>query len=61
MTFTLSRGGGGRWGGGVGKNEMLANVLDVQSLFFFIKESWIWAMTRHHADNILLTRNLPFD
>ena len=42
----------------------LASVLDVQSLFFFIKESWISAMTRHHADpksNILLTRNLPFD
>ena len=28
---------------------------------FFIKENWIWAMTRHHANNILLTRNLPFD
>ena len=30
---------------------------------FFIKESWICAMTRHHAEpnNILLTRNLPFD
>ena len=28
---------------------------------FFIKENWIWAMTRHHADNILLTRNLHFD
>ena len=42
----------------------LANVLDVQSLLFFIKENWIYAMTRHHAEpniNILLTRNLPFD
>ena len=30
---------------------------------FFIKESWICAMTRRHAEpnNILLTRNLPFD
>ena len=28
---------------------------------FFIKENWIWVMTRHHADNILLTRNLHFD
>ena len=30
------------------------------SNLFFIKESWIWAMIRHHANNILLTRNLPF-
>ena len=31
--------------------------------FFFIKENWICAMTRHHAEpniNILLTRNVPF-
>ena len=31
---------------------------------FFIKENWICAMTRHHAEqniNMLLTRNLPFD
>ena len=27
----------------------------------FIKENWICAMTRHHANNILLARNLPFD
>ena len=27
---------------------------------FFIKENWIWVLTRHHANNILLTRNLPF-
>ena len=38
----------------------LANVLDVKSLFFFLKENWIYALTRHHANNILLTRNLPF-
>ena len=37
-----------------------AGVLDVQSLVF-IKGNWIWAMTRHHANNMLLTRNLPFD
>ena len=31
---------------------------------FFIKENWICAMIRHHAEsniNILLTRNLPID
>ena len=41
----------------------LTSVLDVQSLFFFIKENWICATTRHHAEpnNILLTRNLPFE
>ena len=27
---------------------------------FFIKENWILAMTRHHANNIL-TRDLHFD
>ena len=42
-------------GGGV-----LTSVLDVQSLFF-IKEIWICAMSKHHANNILLTGNLPFD
>ena len=34
------------------------------SLYFFIKENWIWTKTRHHAEsnsNILLTRNLPID
>ena len=42
----------------------VASIMDVQSLFFFIKENWICAMTRHHAEsniNILLTRNLPTD
>ena len=29
--------------------------------FFFIKENWICTITRHHANNILLARNLPFD
>ena len=38
----------------------VASVLNVQS-FFFIKENWICALTRHDAEaniNILLTRNL---
>ena len=45
----------------VGGREV-SKCLDVQSLFFLIKENWICAMTRHHAkpNNILLTRNLPF-
>ena len=43
----------GVWGGG------LASVLDVQSLFFLIKENWIWTKMTH-ANNILI-RNLPFD
>ena len=28
---------------------------------FSIKENWICTVTRYHANNILLTRNLPFD
>ena len=62
MTSTLcgiGQGKRGGWGGGG------ARVLDVQSLFFFIKENWICATTRQHAEsniNILLTRrNLPID
>ena len=42
----------------------LANVPDVQSLFFLVKKNWISVMTRGHAEpniNVLLTRNLPFD
>ena len=42
----------------------LASILDVQSLFFFIKENWICTMTRHHAESritTLLTRKLLFD
>ena len=31
------------------------------NLYFFIKENWICAMTRHHANNILLPRNVPFE
>ena len=33
----------------------------MSSLFFFVKENWILAMIRNHANNILLTRNLHFD
>ena len=36
----------------------------MSNLHSFIKESWICAMTRHHAEsniNILLTRNLLYD
>ena len=58
--------------GGYGKNEMfrgvggggLTSVQDVQSFFIIIKENWICAVTRHHAEpniNMLLARNLPFD
>ena len=39
----------------------LVSVLDIQFLFCFVKENWIYAMTRHHAEpniNILLTKNL---
>ena len=42
----------------------LASVVDVQSLFFFIKENWICAVTRYHVEpniNILSKRNLLFD
>ena len=41
-----------------GEGGGLASILDVY--FFIIKENWIWIMTRHHANNILLTRNLSF-
>ena len=39
--------------------EVSASVLDVQSLIFLIKEDWICAMARRHANNILLARYLP--
>ena len=51
-----------------GKREKLSDVggaalrvFWTSNLYFFIKENWIWAMTRDHAINILLTRNLPFE
>ena len=31
------------------------------SLYLFIKENWVCAMTRQHANNILLARYLLFD
>ena len=46
-------GDGGRGGGGEGEGE-LASVLGIQ--YIFIKEKWIYTITRHHANNILLTR-----
>ena len=36
----------------------LVSVVDVQSLLFLLK---ICTMTRHHASNVLLARNLAFD
>ena len=55
-------GGGVRWKWDVIRRSRwgLASVLDVQKIFF-VKENWICAMTRHHANNILLARNLSFD
>ena len=69
MTSTLR--GVGRWGlrqkwyvierkgAGDGVSECSRRPIFI----FFIKENWICAMTRHHAEpsiNILLARNLPF-
>ena len=46
---------------GKGRGEgKVTSVLDVQSLFL-IKENRICSMTRHHAKNILLARNFPFN
>ena len=47
------------WGWGGGKIKL--RCYQMSNLYFFIKENWIFDMTRHHANNILLTRNLPFD
>ena len=51
MTYTLKE-------GGRGKNEMLSDVggWEVSEcsgrpvFIFLIKENWIWAMNRHHAE-----------
>ena len=46
--------------GGWGASECSGRPI----FFNFIKENWICAMTRHHAEpniNILLKGNLPFD
>ena len=52
---------GKRGGGGVGWGRECSG----RPIFiFFIKENWICAITRCHAEsniNILLTRNLPID
>ena len=49
------------FGMGKGRGEgKVTSVLDVQSLFL-IKENRICSMTRHHAKNILLARNFPFN
>ena len=66
MTSTLT----GRWGvmqkwdvmGRTGRGG--GGVSECSGRPIFIKENWISAMTRHHAEpssNILLTRNLPFN
>ena len=64
MMSTLKGGGGGvrqkldvigRRGWGVG--ECSGRPIFI----FFNKEDWICTMIRHHTNNILLTRNLPFD
>ena len=63
MTPTLRGVGGGKakrrchWMKGVGVIECLCLRC------YFIKENWIYAMTRHAEPNIdiLLTSNLPFD
>ena len=66
MTSAL-REGGGEGGLGLRQKLVLSDVgewgvteCSGRPIFFFIKESWIWAMIRHHANNILLTRNLRF-
>ena len=64
MTSTLRRGEWGvrqRWDV-IGRRVWgcLARVLDVLS-FFFLTENWICSMIRHHANNILVEKNLLFD
>ena len=52
------RGAGGRGGrGGWGVSLCSGRPIFI----FFIKENKICAKTRHHANNILLAGNLPFD
>ena len=62
---------GGDWRGG-GRVRQKWDVIERRGVgglgvfwtsnrYFIIKENWIWAMTRHDANNILSTRNLPFD
>ena len=61
------------WGGGGGARQKrdvighrgwrISKCSGRPVFYFFIKENSICAMTRHYAEpnNILLTRNLPFD
>ena len=49
--------------GGWGVNECSGCSIFI-FFFFFIKENWICAVTKHHGEpkiNILLTRSFPFD
>ena len=62
----------GRWWGGkrqkwdvLGRRDVGGTKCSGRPIFiFFITENWVYAMTRHHADqnvNISLTRKLPID
>ena len=46
---------------GVGKGGGVSESSGRLIIIFFIKENWILVMTRHHANNILLRKNLHFD
>ena len=43
-----------------GVGEGVSNCSGRSILIFFIKENWICTMSRYHANNIVLARNLPF-
>ena len=56
------QGRGVRWKWDViGCREVRVSECSGRPIFFFIKEKWLYTMTRHHANNILLARNLRFD
>ena len=63
--WRVERGGGRQKWDVIGCRGWRVSECSGRPIFvFFIKENWICAMTRHHAEpniNILLTRNLPFD
>ena len=46
----------GGWGG-EGVSECSGCLVFI---FFIFKDNCTWVMTRHHVNNILLTRDLPF-
>ena len=50
-----------KWFSFFGMGSVVSDCSGRLIFIFFIKENWILAMTRHHAYNILLTRNLHFD